>query len=113
MGGIWPPFRFKEASVPMFDISTINKRHFQIKLGAITLEVEPPKLKTLKKIMRLSKSKEEAMDDLAEAIILVLNKNSSGYVVPNDLVEELDYDQMNEILTAYFEWLTKAKNSPN
>lgn len=98
----------------MFDISTISKRYFYIKLGTVQLEVEPPKIKMLKKIMRLSASrKEEAMDDLAEAVGLLLNKNTSGYVVSGELIEELDYDQLTGILTAYFEWLTKTRNSPN
>lgn len=98
----------------MFDVSAISRRYFSIRLGAVELKVEPPKIKMLKKIMSLSKSRREgAMDDLAEAVRLLLNKNTSGYVVSDELIEELDFDQMSGILTAYFEWLTKAKNSPN
>jgi len=56
----------------MFDISEINKRYFDIKLSVtvteivdgeevekqvvLALEVEPPKVKTLKKIVNLSKT---------------------------------------------------------
>lgn len=53
------------------------------------------------------------MEDLAEAVVMILNKNKSGYKITSELVDELDLDQMNEILTAYFEWLSKEKNSPN
>lgn len=98
----------------MFDISTVSKRYFAIKINDTVLEIEPPKLKTLKKITSLSKSRnEEAMDDLSEAVGMILSKNKSGYKVQQDLIDDLDFDQMNEILTAYFEWLAKSKNSPN
>lgn len=98
----------------MFDISVINRRYFDIKIGDLTLEVEPPRIKTLKKIMSLSKSRsEETMNDLAEAVCMILNKNKSGCVVASEVVDELDLDQLNEILTAYFEWLSKEKSSKN
>jgi len=107
------PFILRGENI-MFDISVINKRYFDIKIGDLTLEVEPPKIKTLKKIMSLSKSRSaEAMDDLAEAVHVILNKNKSGYVVSSEIVDELDLDQLNEILTAYFEWLSKEKSSKN
>jgi len=108
----------------MFDISTVNKRYFGVKLQAtndeddaikyINVEVEPPKLKVLKKITSLSKSREEdAINDLTEAIKMILNKNKAKVKVPDEFIDELDLDQMNELLTTYFEWLNKSKNSPN
>lgn len=98
----------------MFDISTVNKRYFNIKINDIVLDVEPPKLKALKKITALAKSKDEdAMEDLAEAVEMILNKNKSRYKVSEEIIDELDYDQMDEILTAYFDWLGKNKKAPN
>lgn len=115
----------------MFDISEINKRYFDIKLSVnvteivdgeevekqvvLALEVEPPKVKTLKKIVNLSKTakKEDSMDDMTEAVRLILKKNKEGRDVPMDIVDELDYDEMNQIMTAYFEWLAGQKNSKN
>jgi hypothetical protein len=98
----------------MFDINSINRRYFEIKLNDTALEVEAPKVKTLKKIMSLSKVRnEDAMDELAEAVRTLLSKNRSGYKVADELVDGLDLDQLNGILTAYFEWLTGNKNSPN
>jgi len=98
----------------MYDISIVSKRYFDIKIGDLTLEVEPPKIKTLKKIMGLSKARSaETMDDLAEAVRIVLSKNKSGHVVNSEVIDELDLDQLNEILTAYFEWLMKEKSSKN
>lgn len=100
--------------IVMFDINNVNKRYFNIKIGDLALEVEPPKLKVLKKITSLSKSRnEDAIDDLSTAIRMILNKNKAGYKISDEIIDELDFDQMNEILTAYFEWLAKSKNSPN
>lgn len=98
----------------MFDINIVAKRYFEVKLNDMILEIEPPKLKTLKKITSLSKARnEDAMDDLAEAVGMILSKNKAGYKVPQELIDELDLDQMNEVLTAYFQWLNKEKNSKN
>jgi len=106
----------------MFDVSIVNKRYFEIKLNVvvdgiekeIVLEIEPPKLKALKKITSLRKAKEEeSIDGLTEAIMMILRKNKSRYVVSSEVVDELDIDEMNAILTAYFEWLNKEKNSKN
>lgn len=98
----------------MFDINTISKRYFSIKIGELVLEVEPPKLKTLKKVTALVKVKNKAaMEDLAEAVKMILSKNKAQYKVSDEIIDELDFDQMNEILSAFFEWLGKNKNDPN
>lgn len=98
----------------MFDLNTVNRRYFSIKLNDLELEVEPPKLKALKKITSLSKARDEdAIGDLAEAVGMILNKNKKKYIVSEDVIDELDLDQMSDILTAYFEWLGKEKTSKN
>lgn len=98
----------------MFDLSSVNKRYFEIKINNLTLEVEPPKVKVLKKIVALTKSKgEEIMDNYAKAVEMILNKNRSGYQVSEEVIDELDFDQLNHIVTAYFEWLGEQKNSKN
>jgi hypothetical protein len=98
----------------MFDLNTVNRRYFSIKLNDLELEVEPPKLKALKKITALSKARnEDAITDLAEAVGMILSKNKKKYIVPEEIIDELDLDQMSDILTAYFEWLGKEKTSKN
>lgn len=98
----------------MFDINTINRRYFNIKIGGEILDVEPPKIKVLKKITSLAKSKnEDSIDDLAEAVTMILNKNKTNSKVEEEVIDELDLDELNEILTAYFGWLSNNKNSPN
>lgn len=98
----------------MFDINTVSKRYFNIRIDNITLDVEPPKLKVLKKITTLSKARgEDAINDLSEAIAMILSKNKTNYKVSDELIDELDIDQMSEILTKYFEWLSSVRSSPN
>lgn len=89
----------------IFDISVINKRYFDIKIGDLSLRVGPPKNKVLKKIM--------VETDSAEAVRLIVNKNETDYVVPYELLDELDSDQLDEIIVAFFTWLKGVKNSPN
>jgi len=108
--------------VNIFDINTVSKRYFTIKLNIVedevarelVLEVEPPKLKSLKKITSLSKVRDEdAIVDLSAAVGMILSKNKAKFKVPDELIDELDLDEMNAILTAYFEWLSKEKTSKN
>ena len=97
----------------MLDINTISKRYFTVKIGNVTLEVEPPQLKALKQITSLSQSTgDDAITDLAEAVAMILNKNKNKYK-SNKLVEELDIDQMFEILHQYFDWLSNISKDPN
>lgn len=99
----------------MFDLSAVNKRYFDIKLNDLVLEVEAPKVKTLKKIVDLAKNskKEEGLDGMTDAVLTFLKKNKGNKKIPPTIIDELDFDQMNEILTAFFEWLTGEKNSKN
>ncbi|URZ07539.1 hypothetical protein [Clostridium felsineum] len=98
----------------MFDISKINKRYWTVKINNMVLEVEPPKLKTLKNLLALSKSENEAViDDLRNSIKGILDKNRKHQKVPYEIIEELDFDEMQQILNAYFDWLVKEKNSKN
>lgn len=116
----------------MFDISSVNKRYFEIKLSNIfdeegkeykvDLEVEPPKLKAIKKLTSISKaaskdiskeSEDDAVEDLQDAMRIILNKNKARYKVPQELIENLDIDQMKGILTSFFGWLNDKKRDPN
>jgi hypothetical protein len=98
----------------MFDISIVNRRYFGIKIDKFELEVEAPKVKTLKKVSALSKAADEdAITELAEAVSMILNKNKECKTVPDDVIDELDYDQLQWILESFFNWLNKEKNSKN
>lgn len=108
----------------MFDISSVSKRYFGIKLTVtdesdkehnLQLEVEPCRLKTMKKLIDVSKDDgPEAIDDLYTALQKLLSKNKSKLKVPMEYIEDLSFDELQAILTAYFEWLVETKNSdPN
>jgi hypothetical protein len=98
----------------MLDINTINRRYFEIKIDGVKLDVEPPTMKSLKKIVAISKNRSEStIDELSEAVNMILSKNRTGYKVSDETIDNLDIDQLQEILTEYFKWLTEVKNSPN
>ena len=105
----------------MFDMSNLVKRYFPITLeNGRKLEIEPPKLKTLKKIAHLSKLTdgaeltEEDIESLSSAIALALSKNKSNVSVSSDEVEDMfDINAMYDFLTKYFNWVSETQNSKN
>ena len=105
----------------MYDMSTLVKRYFSITLSdGRKLELEPPKLKVLKKISQLSKLNNEAeltendIESLSTAIALSLSKNKSNVKITSEDVEEtFDIDEMYDFLTKYFSWVSEIQNSKN
>ena len=107
----------------MFDVSQISKRYFGISLAAekedgtidrIELQVEPPTVKQLRKLMSVAKSDNTAaMDDLEDAVRCILSKNKTGYIVPDAYVDSLDFDQLTGILEAYLNWVGEEKKAKN
>ena len=114
----------------MFDLASVNRRYWEIKLKVtsdlivdevvkkvekeIVLEIEPPTKKMLNKIIKLRSGKEEdTMDDLYEAVGMILNKNKTGKKISDEVIEKFNYDEINEIITKYFEWLGETQKNPN
>lgn len=110
----------------MLDLTTLNTRYFDIKLNkadgkVFILHVEPCKLKTLTKMLNVTKEASEAtedstgsvLDDLVEVVFDILNKNKGNIHVTKDTVESLSFDQMVYIITSYMEWLQKTKKTKN
>lgn len=99
----------------MLDVNKLKKRYFDIKIGTLVLKVEPPKIKTLKKIIALTSSKDEdAIDDIADALKSILSKNSKGYQVPDEVIDELDFEQMLFIIEEFFKWVYEVRSTdPN
>lgn len=107
----------------MFDVTTLSKRYFGLRLTIeaddgkrdIRLEIEPPKLKTMKRLMALSKAGEDEnqIDMLTDAMQKLLSKNKSGYKVPRELIEELDFDELQAILEAFLSWIAEVQNQKN
>lgn len=96
----------------MLNLNLINGRYFSITIGEITLELEPCKLKTIRKFQKLAKNAGE--DDLVDITAEILNKNKNKTVISDEMVGELDIDQMNKLLLEYFNWIAKEKTAnPN
>ncbi len=76
----------------MYDMTKLKTRYFDIKLrtGKI-LNIEPPKLKVLKKIAALSEVKdtddlgEKDIENLTEAVALALSKNRQNFKISKTL----------------------------
>lgn len=110
----------------MFDTKSINKRYFEIKITStddeeqehsITLEIEPPKLKTIIKLTSLVKKADESGEgvggELKEILKVVLNKNKSKCKVSDEIIDNLEFDEILGILTEFFGWIGSVKNSKN
>ncbi len=105
----------------MFDMGNLVKRYFPMTLeDGRKLEIEPPKLKVLKKIAHLSKLTsgedltEEDIESLSSAISLALSKNKTNVKISPDEVEDMfDIPSMFDFLTKYFNWVGEIQNSKN
>ena len=105
----------------MYDMTKIKMRYFTIKLknGKI-IDVEPPKMKVLRKIAVLSEIKnndelsKEDIQNLIEAVSLAFSKNKQNYKMTIEKIEE-DYDiiEIVDFLKEYFNWVNNIQNSKN
>lgn len=105
----------------MYDMTKLKKRYFDMKLksGKI-INIEPPKLKILKKISSLSSVKdnddlsETDIANLSEAVTLAFNKNRQNFKITAEKVEE-DYDMIEivDFLNNYFNWVNQIQDSKN
>ncbi len=105
----------------MYDMTKLKKRYFDMKLksGKI-INIEPPKLKILKKISTLSSIKDNEnlsevdIANLSEAVALAFNKNKQGFKITAEKVEE-DYDMLEivDFLNNYFDWVNQIQDSKN
>lgn len=116
----------------MYDITCVPKRYFPVKLTAeddegklhtTVVEVEPPRLKTLREMFDVVEQSQSMQDNggitenimtaLRDSIKTMLSKNKSRYKVSDDYVEAMDVDQMMGLLNAFFAWIGKTKQEKN
>lgn len=98
----------------MLNLNLINGRYYTVVLfeTMLELELEPCKLKTIRKFQKLTKNAGE--EDLIDITAEILNKNKNKVIVSDKMIGELDIDQMNELLLGYFNWIAKEKTAnPN
>jgi hypothetical protein len=100
----------------MFDINSVNVDHFKINLdNNEVIDINPPKIKVLKKIMALTKVTDEtAINEVSIALQMILNSNKQGKVFDDNYIDEkFTLQNMKEFLKEYFKWVSSIKNSPN
>ena len=95
----------------MFDLNNIITRYFTLSINKTQLEVEPPRVKTLKKLIAVQKS--EDYDAFIEVMSEVLSKNRQNKKITVEMLDGIDVDVLNEISVQYFTWLSEVKNNPN
>lgn len=103
----------------MYDMKQLQIRYFKVRLpDGQMLEIEPPKMKVLKKIMALSTVGDDLtnddLDGLIEGLSLVLTKNKqSREVTTNWIYENMNIDEVIDLLQAYFLWVAEIRSSKN
>lgn len=103
----------------MYDMTQFVPRYFKTKLknGKI-IEVEPPKLKVLKKILKLSGVKNEMtekdFENITLATSMALSKNKQNYNVSTEWLEDNhNIDELQDLLINYFDWVNEINSSKN
>lgn len=105
----------------MYDMTKYQVRYFDVKLkkGKI-INVEPPKMKVLKKISTLSNIQnnneltERDIANLTEAVSLAISKNKQGYKVSAENIdEEYNIIEIMDFLNNYFSWVNEIHESKN
>ena len=100
----------------MFNFSTYNIRKFEVKLGDKNLNILPPKLSQVDKINEFTGklyTKGASSEEIADAVLLILNRSDSGESFDKDFVMELEYDVVYSILIGYIAWVKEIEKNPN
>jgi len=106
----------------MFDTGTLAKRFFDITLRldtdegekVVKLEVLPHTVKILKMLDNLRKQDSQTdVDGLVALVSKLMSRNKSGYVLSEELVEAMDFDDIMAIFRAYTEWIRATKATKN
>lgn len=104
----------------MLDLTLKNMRTFEVKFKGLILKLEPPKVKTIKKMFKITpklNGNEAAAEDIDELILLIsdiLSKNSKKIrIKPQEIEDAMDIDSMIVFLEQYVNWLGDIKSDPN
>lgn len=101
----------------MFQISSVKTRHFEFEApdNKKVLRIEPPKLKTLKRLEDMSKDQSSGVAGLAALVAQLLSKNTAQRRISADQVMDwMDMDQMKAFMREFTNWLkAERSNDPN
>ena len=98
----------------MYKLRGAITRFFEVELpNGRTVNVEPPKLKTLKHIADMDDN--TTMEEQVALVARIISKNREGIkVTADDVLEWMDTDQYQEFLVAFLAWLNREhETNPN
>lgn len=100
----------------MFKLSSVASRYFKMEApdNHRVLHIEPPKLKTLKRLNAWGKNR-GSVDEAAQIVAAIISKNREGRNVSADMVMTwMNSDQLSAFLGEFLSWLNNTKaNDPN
>lgn len=99
----------------MYDLTTISKRYFEIKIEGISLKLLPPKLKVLRRFQKINVNDiNNSIDEIIDLIRSILINNNENKNITNDFIEDnFTTDDMVGFLLSYFNWVAEVDNNPN
>lgn len=99
----------------MYDLTTISKRYFEIKIEGISLKLLPPKLKVLRRFEKIKiDDANNSMCEIIDILRSVLNNNDENKNITSEFIEDnFSIDNMVGFLTSYFNWVAEVNNRPN
>lgn len=118
-GAARPPLKINRKGLNYIMLNLgVNERTYGVSIKDEKINILPPKLKHLRKIVELSKHMKndeiEGIDGIADTVSLILSQNSRGNKYTAEWVEEnLSIDDIKNLLSGYTAWLDSIKNSPN
>ena len=99
----------------MYDLTTISKRYFEVKIEGISLKLLPPKLKVLRRFQKINVNDiNNSIDEIIDLIRSILINNNENKNITNDFIEDnFTTDDMVGFLLSYFNWVAEVDNNPN
>lgn len=100
----------------MLDFSAYNIRKFEVKIDEKTLNILPPKLSQVDKINEFALklyTEGVSSEEMADAALLIFNRNDSGEEFDKGFIMELEYDVVYSTVIGYISWVKEIDKNPN
>ena len=109
-----------------FDASEIVSRTFNVKFSVrledekgnesqkqIDIDVYPPRVKDLRRLSEVQRKaqKDSDIDDLPRVLADTLSNNKSHKRITEDIVDALNEEVMQALLSAFLDWVSDTKNN--
>lgn len=102
----------------MLDLTAVRTRYYSVKFSGRVLQLEPPTLKTLNRLVHVIQGVTggdmTAYEDFTPLVAKILSKNKAGWRVSAESVESsLTIDQVVVLMQNFLHWLNEEKRDPN